>query len=228
MRLACSRFMPVIWFCHIGTQNGTHQEELHPLRSSPHPFERVAARVPQTHTLVSLFPSRCRVHVGSLDARWLSRRREEEKRRVFWGRRKNKESENEMIDPSKDKFAYFKDNIQTAEDKVRACVCHASQALLCIEMHHDCKRGTRYLSGSSCAFLCVYVAGFRCEPVLLPPRRVLWKGPRRERERGRRWHGPHEPLGVPRHGQWPCQRARWRWLRYLLLLIVGRISLYHV
>lgn len=24
-----------------------------------------------------------------------------------------------MIDPSKDKFAYFKDNIQTAEDKVR-------------------------------------------------------------------------------------------------------------
>jgi hypothetical protein len=25
-----------------------------------------------------------------------------------------------MIDPSKDKFAYFKDNIQTAEDKVRA------------------------------------------------------------------------------------------------------------
>lgn len=27
-----------------------------------------------------------------------------------------------MIDPSKDKFAYFKDNIQTAEDKVRAAL----------------------------------------------------------------------------------------------------------
>lgn len=28
--------------------------------------------------------------------------------------------ESAMIDPSKDKFAYFKDNIQTAEDKVRS------------------------------------------------------------------------------------------------------------
>lgn len=38
-----------------------------------------------------------------------------------------------MIDPSKDKFAYFKDNIQTAEDKVRVCVCMAcSQARLCV------------------------------------------------------------------------------------------------
>jgi hypothetical protein len=27
-----------------------------------------------------------------------------------------------MIDPSKDKFAYFKDNIQTAEDKVRTAL----------------------------------------------------------------------------------------------------------
>jgi hypothetical protein len=30
-----------------------------------------------------------------------------------------------MIDPSKDKFAYFKDNIQTAEDKVRLAVATA-------------------------------------------------------------------------------------------------------
>ena len=39
-----------------------------------------------------------------------------------------------MIDPFKDKFAYFKDNIQTAEDKVRVSR-HEFLLRICVLAH---------------------------------------------------------------------------------------------
>lgn len=37
-----------------------------------------------------------------------------------------------MIDPSKDKFAYFKDNIQTAEDKVQRLLIAMASRICCV------------------------------------------------------------------------------------------------